>query len=509
MSFLPAKLNDTREVRHGRKAGISPLAAAVLVFLMLLLMLVPTYHLGNSIGAHLAPHGGYVLVIIFLVAFAVATGEVILSILNYYKEKKSDAIDVPGRRGIMLVVILTTLTGAYSFHVDTAQESIQSDSHSQQSTTFSLRGKALKSQWQADMTEVKTSAEQSRLTAQYNSDRAALSSQIARHKSQAIVQTSEAAKIVLTFLYGVFSFVCSMVLVAYSRFFVTYAKQLVELPIIAYLDKLRLDWLEGKTQGSDVIIDAGTGKKKVMRDEPLPYSVELNNTTTYHAKNTRPSDAENDSQERAGNRPTPNRPEPTTTGLGAVLAASSDSGIRTPNGETEKGVFRAINVSDIAEAKRAVIAGDLSPTIKPVKLWLLETRQVGISDIERQNHAKKLLDGMAKEGILILNPDQANTKQMLAKYVLASSVKEEQGASAETIDDGAIGSFDIETRCGTCGTYDYTRIDELLDNQKGIVTCTNCDKKYVAQSHITSNSKPITNELKEEAIQASKLGDKS
>ena len=161
MSFLPAKLNDTREIRHGRKAGISPLAATVLVFLMLLLMLVPTYHLGNSIGAHLAPHGGYVLVIIFLVAFAVATGEVILSILNYYKEKKTNAVDVSGRWGIMLVVILTTLTGAYSFHVDTAQESIQSDSHSQQSTTFNLRAAALKSQWQADMTEVKTSAEQS------------------------------------------------------------------------------------------------------------------------------------------------------------------------------------------------------------------------------------------------------------------------------------------------------------------------------------------------------------
>ena len=436
MSFLPAKLNDTREIRHGRKAGISPLAATFIVLIMLLLMLVPTYHLGNSIGAHLAPHGGYVLVVIFLVAFAVATGEVVLSILNYYKEKKTDTIDASGRRGIMLVIILTTLTGAYSFHVDTAQEAIQADSHSQQSATFSLRGKALKSQWQADMVGVKSSAEQSRLTAQYNSDRAALSSQIARHKAQAIVQTSGTAKIVLTFLYGVFSFVCSMVLVAYSRFFVTYAKQLVELPIIAYLDKFRLDWIEGKAQGSDVIIDAGTGKKKVMRDEPLPYSVELNKTTTYHAKNTRPSGTESDSQESADTRPTPNRPEPVDTRAGAILDDENDVSVRTLNEDSKQGGYLQYDQHHYLAIKKAVIKGDIKPTVRPIKAELFRLKIKFVDDSARQKKAGEILEQLNEQGVIILNPEFGNSGKIVAKFILnPDSEKSEQGGAPFWIDE--------------------------------------------------------------------------
>lgn len=106
--------------------------------------------------------------------------------------------------------------------------------------------------------------------------------------------------------------------------------------------------------------------------------------------------------------------------MGAVSNTNKSVGVRTPDNESKEGViFRAINADDIEEARKAVIAGDLSPTIRPVKDWLLKVRQVVISDTARQDSASKLLQSLFKEGLLILNPNQKYTKQKLAKYILA------------------------------------------------------------------------------------------
>jgi hypothetical protein len=187
-----------------------------------------------------------------------------------------------------------------------------------------------------------------------------------------------------------------------------------------------------------------------------------------------------------------NRPQLDNT----TVTDSPDVSVRTLEKQPDRvDLFRAFNESDYGQLQQGIINAEIAPVVRAVKDWLLKKR-LCLTDTERQKVATQCLKRLHHEQVLMLNPEQGKTNKIVSKYILNLKADDSSG--------DRIGAYDIETRCGECGAYDYTRIDDLLDRQKGIVHCSGCSKNYVAQSHLTSDSKSITESLKARAIEARK-----
>lgn len=500
--------ND-QETFAGHKIGISTGEACFLMVIAFGLTLMNWYHMSNTLNNKLVNPDTSILFVgaLYIIAGCIAMLEfpVTKSLVTNYRLNGLDFAVFVQAVLLLVIVSLAAGGGVYSNLADANKKDIRITAHSTQESSFEDLKRSLISDRNAAraqasrMTDkVSRQMETSRANGDYSRAIAKLKSNQSVHQSSRPASGAKTGSMMHWAITVLISLLCSLGVVFISGFLAVYYKPLVGKPALSLVSKRLQEWILNPED-----IKSKQYEIDVMGNGNADY-VKIERSGTNQANRTPPPTARNQGSSAAQKHPSQNRPEPVTTGMGATLGNTDSSGIRTPNNDySEGGTFRAINAGDVEEARRAVIAGDLSPTIKPVKLWLLETRQVGISDIERQNHAKKLLDGMFKEGILILNPDQANTKQMLAKYVLASAVKSEEGTSN---DSDHVDEFDITTRCGQCGDYAYTRIDELLDKQNGVVKCDGCGKGYMAQSHLTNDSNPITNELKEQAISSRKEG---
>jgi len=165
----------------------------------------------------------------------------------------------------------------------------------------------------------------------------------------------------------------------------------------------------------------------------------------------------------------------------------------------EKGVQVNYDVSHYAVIKEGVLNKLIAPTTRPIKAKLNALMVKFVNDAEREKKAAQILIQLKGEGVIVDNPKAGKGR---AKYVINGDYSEQPEQGTEPIQDNSeqVSEFDITTRCGACGEYDYTRVDVLMDKQKNIVSCSGCGKNYIAQSHLTNDSNQPTAELKAKAI---------
>lgn len=333
---------------------------------------------------------------------------------------------------------------------------------------------------------------------------------------------------------NLFSILCSFCAIFLSCYSAVFLKPLVAIPAFTLIAKLQHAW---DSSGADFkavrhkVSPLGGFLSGWLRTQKSTDNKQAANPPTSGVNTTPPSDnnadLENSKKAAAESRPKPEK----SRGL-ANWNTYSALGIRRPkqganDAPDPSQAYRSITDSDIKSAKALILCGNIHPpTVLPVKNWL-NFKRVGLSDTARQKTAQNILREMFEAGDLKLNPGQAYTKRQLAKYVLTSPLKPDnpdksKGDTQRTVEadkgvysdsdtaeasniDGEgdyIGFFDITTRGGCCGTVSYTPIDQLIDEQNGIVTCEGCGAKYVAQTRLTKDSNPMTLSFKKQCIEA-------
>ena len=134
---------------------------------------------------------------------------------------------------------------------------------------------------------------------------------------------------------------------------------------------------------------------------------------------------------------------------------------------------------------------NIKPTLRSVKAELVSLNVKFVTDAERQAKAALILVQLKTDGVIIDNPAKVKgvAKYLVNPlYVHLEIVENTEQGGNETIASDEIGPFDIETRCGACGAFNYDHVQPLLEKQNGVVHCYNCDKNYMANSHVTNCS---------------------
>ena len=493
---------DNRNVSlEGRKIGVHPIVTLILITVLLILMTVPTYHMMNALGSVFDPDSLLAYFIIGVVAFSVSTIEPMLSQSIYHNEGTSNHArkDIAGRFWLILCVIFVTAMGGWSHDVTTSKLDIATTSHNTKSRTFADDLKTIELEYQAGMAKAKTDAEFLALDIKRRKARSKLNSQYSQHQAGAVSERSPMGRLASSLLYCLFSLIVSVATITYSRFILRFSLSITEIPIIDYISKLGQDWTTGKAEGSNNIIDHGTGRKTQLRNDLPEPEIQLHNVGRT------PSLApERGNLTSFKNGATENRPEPEDTRVGAVLNDAQSVGERPPTKTAERAALVDYSEGHYEAIKKAIVSGDISPTQKPVKSQLVRLNVRFVDDAARQKKAVEILDTLAAEGVLIVNPQFGKGGQVVAKYLL-NPKRDSIGGEGEELASDPIGEFDITTRCGRCGEYAYTQIDTLMDKQNGVVSCEGCGKNYVAQSHLTNDSNPLTNDLKARAIQSKSI----
>ena len=334
--------------------------------------------------------------------------------------------------------------------------------------------------------------EKDRANLEYSNRVARLNNQKSGMQSNKPVQPIENGSIMHYVSITLFSVLCSFGALFLSGYSAAFLRPLVAIPAFTLVRKLQHAW---QSDGSDFqttkhsvspiggVLGGLIGTQKLTKSTPSPSSESHNLTGD---------------EKRAAE----NRPEPEDTRPGAVLKEADLVGERPPNKTGERAALVDYSESHYEAIKQAIVKGDISPTQKPVKSQLVKLNVRFVDDAARQKKAVEILDALAVESVLVVNPDFGKGGQVVARYLLNSKFDATQEDSEESADSNQVGEFDITTRCGSCGEYAYTKIDELLGKQKGIVSCQGCGKKYVAQSHLTSDSNPLSEDLKARAIQS-------
>ena len=433
---MSAQLNYTATPKLMRDGGIGWFLVVVCYTAMVGFIAANTYHTDNFLSTMLAVVEGTVFsFVVSYISFALCLSEIPLSksIVTDYRFN-DDRINFKIVMKSFLGVAIACLAMAGTLNSQKMNASLidsEVSSHQSQSSSYEADKKALDSQWRSDIrraNKIKNTDDRnikiSDINTQYYKDLSALNKSKSKHQATKPAQSYQVGSLGHTITSALLAFVCSFGLMFVSGFLTVYHYPITPKALMSLRTK----------KDHDYSSDASNIQMMNHQLSPLVQGVVFSwFAKRFMGESTPPPATEKQAISSDQNYPAQNRPQPTKSTVRAVSTPTVDAGVRTPNDEPKQGAkFRAINEGDIEEAKRAVMAGNLSPTIKPVKDWLLKVRRVGISDTARQDNARKLLNGMFKEGILILNPEQQFTKQTLAKYVLASNVKSEQSSTRKT-----------------------------------------------------------------------------
>ena len=168
-----------------------------------------------------------------------------------------------------------------------------------------------------------------------------------------------------------------------------------------------------------------------------------------------------------------NRPHVDNTGKVEKKAVPVRTG---KEGADLKG-YRNFTMADYDEVKRMIESGEMSPTVRPIKNEYLLKNKICVSDQARQEKATWCLETMFDEGVLVLNTVPGKGSQIPPMYMLAPVVAEERAeVESETVDE--VGPLEFETSCKHCGNLDINHI-LTIDQRKGTVLCSGCEKGYV------------------------------
>ena len=460
---------DNRNISlEGRKIGVHPIVTLFLIGILLILMLVPTYHMSNAMSSVFDMSNTLAYCVIGLIAFAISTVEPMLSQSIYHNEGTSNNArkDVSGRFWLLICVFFVTAMGGWSHHVTTSKDDIQRTSHNTLSRTFSDDLESIELEYQTSMATAKDK-DKIGLDIKRRQQRSALNRRYAAHQAAAVAPSSELGRAASTLLYCLLSLIVSIATITYSRFILRFSLSITEIPIIDYISKLGQDWKTGKAEGSNNIIDHGMGRKTALRGDLETPKIELRNVKEQWAN---VDDI----------RPAPNRPAPYDSTVGAVSGDENHGGERSPKPEYSETHYQAI--------KQSILSGDFNPTQAPVKKELVRLRVQFIDDAERQRKAVEILNQLQAEGVIIENPAQKDTKQNLAKFVVNPDHQPAQNLESTT--DENLEQGDEEMIRSTCPECQHTSraSKKNIKRWQGAVGCPECRTDYLVADNL---AKPI------------------
>ena len=469
-----ALFND-QDVLAGQKLGISTAKAIALMIMASGLGAMNIYHMGNSITNKLLSPDSSLLLYALLYFIAACIAFIEVPITEEIVTKEARGHRATGHRLILAVVACMAMGGGvYSITTDAYKSDATRTAHTTNESGFEDLKQGLISDRNAARSTAKSSAERSQANSHYFKALAALKQQQANHQSTRPPETVTTGSFWHWLWACGFSFLCSIGVIVITAYLAKYHKPLTEIPRVFFRVKEDQEW---QMNDDDVRV--------------IPAQVDLSGgSSTRTARKALVESSQN-------------RPPLDKSRVGAVLGHSGGASDRTLN-ETEKGGKVDYSEAHYQAIKSAVLNGDIKPTQRPIRAQLMKLNVRFVDDGARARKAAEILDTLSTENILVVNPEFNQGGKVVAKYLLNPDHGKPTSMYNQMLEEETVGEFDISTRCGHCGDYAYTRIDELIDQKNGVVNCESCDKNYMAFSHLTSDSNPLTDNFKQRAVQSRK-----
>ena len=441
---------NSQPVIAGQKIGVSLPFAIILWVVVFGLTLMNIYHIDNFLVSKLTnQNSSFVFVwMLHIIAVSASLLEIPLakSIVTNYRLHGFNLNVFLQAIFTLIIASMAVIGGINSQLTDADLRDSQITSHESKLGSFETRKNSLEmrrasQRARANKIQDKGSREIAKIEAnqRYYSALASLQQEQAGHELNRPTRALETGSNLHWLTISLFSLVCSFGVIFVSGFMAVYYQSLVSLPAFSLMSKANHEW---QSDGSDFV----TEKHKISP---------LNNRSSSYAR------IEKD-------QPNENRPAPDAT---RVNEQNSVSG-RTLNPDTNEGVNSgATSPEQYVDLRRAIVAGDLPPTVRAIKSYL-KSEKIGESDKTRSTITDKLLTKMKAEGVLILNPEQGKTNKVVAKYVLNPDYKAGQSATNNDKPDRMISSA-----CPAC--QHQSKVSESnLKKWGGAVSCPECKTDY-------------------------------
>ena len=438
---------DDRQTRKGQKLGISTFEAWGARFVMFCAATLGAYHIGNILTVAALPSDPHIVAVVFVfaVGFGLAYSEAVTSKSVFANEQpKGAGRDKIGRLKLLLILIVASCAGGYSFHINTERDDIKSASYSTYESSFDDQAAVLLSDRNAARATATTAAERSTINSIYNRGMMELKREKSKHQATKPVIVADGEKWIKTFGYALFSLFCSSMLISFSQYLCKYYRPLIAFPFVGFQDKENESWNLEQAHGGSIEIDL-TKSKKIKVDSGLPGTperlsdIELSNSRT-------------------------NRPP--LAGINVVANSDTNHGdnVRTLNDDPERVPKMEYSAQHYEAIKEGIIDGTIKPTVRPVKNALVSLNIKFVDDATRQKKATAILVQLLKEGVLIDNPDFGLTGKVVAKYTLNPDAK--RGTDKM-----------ISSACPKC-EHESKVSESNLAKWGGAVSCPECKTDY-------------------------------
>ena len=450
---------DDQQTRKGQKLGISTFEAWGARFVMFCAATLGAYHIGNILTVAALPSDPHIVAVVFVfaVGFGLAYSEAVTSKSVYTNEQpKGAGRDKIGRLKLLLILIVASCAGGYSFHINTERDDIKSTSYSTYESSFDDQAAVLLSDRNAARATAKTSAERSTINSAYNRGMMDLKREKSKHQATKPVIVGDGEKWIKTFGYALFSLFCSSMLISFSQYLCKYYRPLIAFPFVGFQDKENESWNLEQARGGSIEIDLTKSKKIKVENSLKTPPIEFADT--------------------ALNNPRANRPPLADTGLGAVSDTNDGDSVRTLNDDPERVPKMEYSAQHYGAIKEGIIDGSIKPVVRAVKNALVSLNIKFVSDAERQAKATFILTQLLKEGVLINNPEFGTSGKMVAKFILNPDYQSDE--NQEQGEDKMLSSI-----CPKC--QHQSKVSESnLKKWGGKVGCPECAANYVAMDNL-------------------------
>lgn len=448
---------DDQQTRKGQKLGISTFEAWGARFVMFCAATLGAYHIGNILTVAALPSDPHIVAVafVFAIGFGLAYSEAVTSKSVYANEQpKGAGRDKIGRLKLLLILIVASCAGGYSFHINTERDNIKSASYSTYESSFDDQAAILLSDRNAARATAKTTAERSIINSTYNRGMMELKRERSKHQATKPVIVGDGEKWIKTFGYALFSLFCSSMLISFSQYLCKYYRPLIAFPFVGFEDKENESWRLEQAHGGSVEIDLTKAKKiKIENSLPVPF-IELSDTSL--------------------NNPRPNRPAPAGINVGAISVTNDGDSVRTLNDDPERVPKMEYSAQHYEAIKQGVMGGSIKPTMRPVKNALVALNIKFVDDATRQKKATSILVQLLKEGVLIDNPEFGLTGKVVAKFILNPDYQPEENQETVLVQDEP---KMISSICPEC-KHQSKVSPSNLEKWGGVVGCPECATEY-------------------------------
>lgn len=455
-----ALFND-QDTLAGQKLGISTGKAFFLMIMASGLGAMNIYHMGNAITNKLLTPDSHLLLYALLYFIAGCIAFIEVPITEEIVTTEAKGYRATGHRLLLAVVACMAIGGGvYSITTDAEKSDAVRTAHQTSESSFDDLKKSLISQRNIARANATTTQERSQANSDYFTALSKLKIQLANHQSTRPPQAIETGSFWHWLWACGFSLLCSVGVIVITAYLTKYHKPLTEIPRVFFRVKEDQEW----TMNDDDV-------------RVIPAQVDLTGgSSTGAARNVlgTPSPTQkNEELTSPSERDAKNRPHAEDTRMGVVLNDTDSASERPLNEPTGRAVLVDYSEGHYGVIKDSILKREISPTQKPVKAQLVALNVKFVDDAARQQKAVEILDQLAEERVLILNPDYGKSGKVVAKYLLNTDYTELAQGSDKT----------LYTMCPYCGNEGTILESQLRLNNHGKVKCSN-GHIFVAKNHL-------------------------